>query len=1214
MIRELFRDKRITAGLFIEDKKQLILGYTDGNVKIFNYNDSTKIPTEYYTFKLRLNDFIWTITKFDNSSLIFIGAKDSGSFVLFDLDDKKIVYEFYGQHSKLNRIFTSLWITENQLLIGSTYGELKHINITSKSDDTPFIVNIGEHSNDSIFGLAILKSKIVASGGFGGYTNIWNFESNNFSLMNKVIGIRETIQAIALEKNGEIFATLGKAGTIQIFHKIIENGIEDWVMVLRFLSGSGQGKYLTFSSNQEKLFAVTENEVIILDIKTTGIYRYPINLGRYILERDKQLLLITGNGLFELEIMEPDTTLYQTENYYKVGVIGHTSTGKSTICGRITTGKLDETLKSTKMKNVWDWIPEENKNVRIIFHDFGGQKSYIPAHLPHIIDSDLIIIVFSQRDSITFDIATELNEKLTDEYNYQNNILYIQTHGDHPSDVEDLLNNYNKKNSDKKIEPIKTKKSDDLKEIINIESVEKKVLELLNNYKPKTQINTKETNSLLLLIENYQNEGREVISLEELLHEIKQSDLKIDRNYLVYTLKGLQIQGRIELKKRGTTYSVYLNMRKISEAKNNILKRINSEEGWIDWENYLSELESEEIEYSIIAMDMLIEDKTCIEHQNQRIIIDFLKNDLKQSEALEYSKEYNLDFKKDVILIKKKINMKDFSKPEKWISKFLDLNLLMDKVAKNGGIFSYPKKITYCYILIRDDPKELFSNKFEITVYINGQFKNTLKEKIETIFTDLTDEENRDLSPKVTPIDERKEKKRKKNIKEVFKKNESKIERNGFRNNLTIDKERKIILPEKAEKITLESNINDNSLRIILICSKHDYDVISKLKDDLIENFEVLILEIDDDLIEKISNAFINFDFGLVLITTNFLNMNWKKPELDFIMDYEKNKGKLGILQLDLDNNYLKLYHKKMVDSPKIHLDKIEDIINIDKNQLVKLMIESYQIMDSNYEKLLPQIDDCNQIILESLVDRVNIILLTATQIERDSVLKLMRPIEGMNKILRGSIQSETYFLGKYGTYNVALIMTGTGSIKTILKMKAAFDFWKPKVAIMCGIAFGIKEKDQKMGDVLVSEKIIQYEIEKKSKVAIPRGAIPESSAILLDRFKNVTNWEFELAENIYSKIIIGALLSGEKVINDADFLQELINKYKQAIGGEMEGAGFYEAAKSNDIEWIIVKGICDWAFEKNDSFQLLAAKAAADLVHFVLANPNSLECLIKDS
>ena len=59
-----------------------------------------------------------------------------------------------------------------------------------------------------------------------------------------------------------------------------------------------------------------------------------------------------------------------------------------------------------------------------------------------------------------------------------------------------------------------------------------------------------------------------------------------------------------------------------------------------------------------------------------------------------------------------------------------------------------------------------------------------------------------------------------------------------------------------------------------------------------------------------------------------------------------------------------------------------------------------------------------------------------------------------------------------------------------------------------------------------------------------------------------------------------------------------------------MEGTGLYVSADNNRIDWIIIKSICDWGYDKRKDFQVLAANASASLVHFVLNNPNSLSDL----
>ncbi len=39
--------------------------------------------------------------------------------------------------------------------------------------------------------------------------------------------------------------------------------------------------------------------------------------------------------------------------------------------------------------------------------------------------------------------------------------------------------------------------------------------------------------------------------------------------------------------------------------------------------------------------------------------------------------------------------------------------------------------------------------------------------------------------------------------------------------------------------------------------------------------------------------------------------------------------------------------------------------------------------------------------------------------------------------------------------------------------------------------------------------------------------------------------------------------------------------RFPEAIGGEMEGTGLQSSCHRDKIEWILIKGICDWGYDK---------------------------------
>ena len=107
--------------------------------------------------------------------------------------------------------------------------------------------------------------------------------------------------------------------------------------------------------------------------------------------------------------------------------------------------------------------------------------------------------------------------------------------------------------------------------------------------------------------------------------------------------------------------------------------------------------------------------------------------------------------------------------------------------------------------------------------------------------------------------------------------------------------------------------------------------------------------------------------------------------------------------------------------------------------------------------------------------------------------------------------------------------------------------------------------------------------------------------------------WRFERPDKTRCRMIVGPVLSGEKLIDDPDFKRDLLKRYPSAVGGDMEGAGLYAAAARGGTAWILVKGICDWADgRKTSKHQPLAAAAATSLVLRVLSQRTVLRDIEK--
>ncbi|MDR2031998.1 MAG: hypothetical protein LBP86_07055, partial [Azoarcus sp.] len=158
---------------------------------------------------------------------------------------------------------------------------------------------------------------------------------------------------------------------------------------------------------------------------------------------------------------------------------------------------------------------------------------------------------------------------------------------------------------------------------------------------------------------------------------------------------------------------------------------------------------------------------------------------------------------------------------------------------------------------------------------------------------------------------------------------------------------------------------------------------------------------------------------------------------------------------------------------------------------------------------------------------------------------------------------------------------------------------------IAVGIAFGVDREKQSIGDVLVAKSVYDYERARQTRgITEPRGESYPCSSQLRQRFWHAD--QYQRSFSTWPRLHFGALLSGNKLIDDKEFRDALRERADGIIGGEMEGVGVYHAVDGKNVQWLIVKAICDWADgDKNnpqkEKHQKLAAKNAARVVHDVL-------------
>jgi nucleoside phosphorylase len=217
------------------------------------------------------------------------------------------------------------------------------------------------------------------------------------------------------------------------------------------------------------------------------------------------------------------------------------------------------------------------------------------------------------------------------------------------------------------------------------------------------------------------------------------------------------------------------------------------------------------------------------------------------------------------------------------------------------------------------------------------------------------------------------------------------------------------------------------------------------------------------------------------------------------------------------------------------------------------------------------------------------------------------------------------YRIGKFGNYEaVHFELPEQGSVgadASFASVLTAIEEFHPDAVILVGIAFGrdcenALEPCQHIGDVLISKKIADYDSGKiKADRLQPDGYIAEAGRFLFAAFKKYAkSWAYSV-NGTPARCHLGTVLSGDKVVDDSTFKKNLFEAYPRAIGGEMEGRGAYSACRRKNLnEWIIVKGICDWAdgtkSVNKEARQMLAAKSTVDLLRHVFCDEGAFDKL----
>jgi nucleoside phosphorylase len=231
---------------------------------------------------------------------------------------------------------------------------------------------------------------------------------------------------------------------------------------------------------------------------------------------------------------------------------------------------------------------------------------------------------------------------------------------------------------------------------------------------------------------------------------------------------------------------------------------------------------------------------------------------------------------------------------------------------------------------------------------------------------------------------------------------------------------------------------------------------------------------------------------------------------------------------------------------------------------------------------------------------RPDLLLVTVNDHETRAILDVFREATGRDAIpipLEGRLYLNLGVINGTTVYHALSEMGSSGPGAMHQAVDKAIRALDPGAVIAVGIAFGVSEDKQSLGDILVSRQLQLYDLQRVGSRIILRGDKPHAAPRLINHFV-----VFKQVKWTGQKVVFGLILSGEKLIDNADYRDQLVELQTEAEGGEMEGAGLYVSSAEHKVDWIVIKAICDWAdgnkgVNKQERQRTAATNAAVFLV-----------------
>ena len=186
-------------------------------------------------------------------------------------------------------------------------------------------------------------------------------------------------------------------------------------------------------------------------------------------------------------------------------------------------------------------------------------------------------------------------------------------------------------------------------------------------------------------------------------------------------------------------------------------------------------------------------------------------------------------------------------------------------------------------------------------------------------------------------------------------------------------------------------------------------------------------------------------------------------------------------------------------------------------------------------------------------------------------------------------------FVSENGDDTVIICQCGIGKVNAAALTQRIIDKYSPDRIINTGTAGGLQE-GLNIGDVIIAAKAAYHDFKPVSIVVDMFG----DKYIYSD--KSLVETASEACEKYGIPHRIGTVVTGDCFVSTKEQRDDIFAEYPDAICTEMEGAAIAHVCNINQIPFVIIRAISDFAADEKlfDEFAAHAAKFAAQISGYI--------------